>query len=263
MAGFDQWSATAASNASIGGVYWAEGMNASSVNNSAREMMADLAKVRDGTTPMSDAMTFGNAADTTKRFRFSAGSISAGTTRQVTLPDKSGTLAMTSDVPSLTAPFVAFNSLGGLTNGRILTAGAGVSLSLGATTVTVATNAATQAEQEDASAGNVFVTPANQQLHPSAPKFWVNFSSAGAITSSYNVTSVVRNSTGSYTVTIATDFSSVNWAAFVSLEQASQRWHARVESKAAGTVAIICWSDVDGAEVDPSSVSVMGYGGQA
>jgi hypothetical protein len=42
MGNFNDWSTTPASNASVGAMFWAEGQNASTVNNSARQMAADL-----------------------------------------------------------------------------------------------------------------------------------------------------------------------------------------------------------------------------
>lgn len=100
MGGFNDWSSTANSNSSVGGVYWAEGQTAASVNNSARQMMADLADVREGNVPMKDTFTLCDPADTTKRVRFDGGNLSASTTRVVTVPNKSGTLAMLDDVTS-------------------------------------------------------------------------------------------------------------------------------------------------------------------
>lgn len=47
MASIYDWSATAASNTSIGSINWAEGMAPSAVNDSARYEMADVAKWRD------------------------------------------------------------------------------------------------------------------------------------------------------------------------------------------------------------------------
>lgn len=56
MAGIWDWSTTASSNATVGDVDWAEGMEASQVNNSAREMMAHWAN---GILDQSGALTSG------------------------------------------------------------------------------------------------------------------------------------------------------------------------------------------------------------
>ena len=47
MASIFDWSATAASNASVGNINWAEGQAPSSINDSARYEMADVAMWRD------------------------------------------------------------------------------------------------------------------------------------------------------------------------------------------------------------------------
>jgi hypothetical protein len=87
MAGLNEWSATPGSNASVGSVNWTEGQNASTVNNSARQMMADVADVVQGTGAVYDTWTFCDPADTTKKFRFDGGSVSAGATIVVTIPN--------------------------------------------------------------------------------------------------------------------------------------------------------------------------------
>ena len=54
--GLDQWSKTAASNALVGSINFQEGQAPSTINDSARALMADVAKFRDDT---------GGALDTT------------------------------------------------------------------------------------------------------------------------------------------------------------------------------------------------------
>ncbi len=64
--------------------------------------------------------------------------------------------------------------------------------------------AASVAEQQAATAINVYTTPGRQREHPSALKFWVKFSvAAGVVTvrSSNNVSGVVRNAVGDFTIT--------------------------------------------------------------
>jgi len=106
MAGLNDWSTTAASNASVGSVNFSEGQNPSTVNNSARQLMADVAEARDGTTKLTGwhvldgGMRVYNSADTTKIVAFDASAVSAGVTRTFTWPNKNGTVAMTSDVPN-------------------------------------------------------------------------------------------------------------------------------------------------------------------
>lgn len=72
--------------------------------------------------------------------------------------------------------------------------------------------AAAQSDQETASSTTLFVTPGRQHFHPAAAKAWVKFTgSTGAITASYNVTSVTRNATGDWTVNFTTAFSSAHY----------------------------------------------------
>lgn len=74
-----------------------------------------------------------------------------------------------------------------------------------------ALTAATQAQMEAASSNIVFATPAHLQNHPAVAKAWVSFSSAGAIESSYNIASVVKNSTGLWTISYTVPFSSASY----------------------------------------------------
>lgn len=104
MAGLNQWSTTPASNASVGSINWAEGQSPSTVNNSARQLMADVAKAVDGTTVLTgwhvvdDGFTLYNTADATKIVKFNASGLSAGVTRTFSFPNASGTLATSADL---------------------------------------------------------------------------------------------------------------------------------------------------------------------
>jgi hypothetical protein len=95
------------------------------------------------------------------------------------------------------------------------TDGSSVALGTGGTVSYLGT--AVQADQETASSTAVAVVPGVQQYHPSASKFWVKADTAGAVSVSYNVTSVTDTGTGVIDVTIATDFSSANWCAFATV----------------------------------------------
>lgn len=75
---------------------------------------------------------------------------------------------------------------------------------------TITVSAASQAQQEAGASSAVAVTPAVQQFHPSAVKFWVRISQAGGtptMLGSYNVSSVTGGGTGLGTVNIDVDFS--------------------------------------------------------
>jgi hypothetical protein len=100
MAGFNDFSTTAASNSSIGGQVWAEGQLPSTVNNSARQLLADLADVRDGNVVATgwhvkaNGLVIRDQADTTKKVIFDASSVSAGSTRTIGFQNAAGTVAL-------------------------------------------------------------------------------------------------------------------------------------------------------------------------
>lgn len=70
---------------------------------------------------------------------------------------------------------------------------------------------ATKTEMQTATSPTSLVVPSTTQHHPGVSKAWVNFdgtlSGSSMIRSSYNVTSITKNSTGDYTVNITTQFS--------------------------------------------------------
>jgi hypothetical protein len=97
---FNDWSTTAASNASIGGIIWAEGQLPSTVNNSARAQMADVADIRDGNVVATgwhvkaNGLTIRDQSDTTKKVIFDVSSVSAGSTRTIGFQNVAGTVAL-------------------------------------------------------------------------------------------------------------------------------------------------------------------------
>lgn len=76
--------------------------------------------------------------------------------------------------------------------------------------------AAVKSDQTTGTSTAVAVTPAVQQNHASASKAWVNFDgktgAVATVKSSFNVTSVVRNSLGNYTITFTTAFANASYA---------------------------------------------------
>lgn len=74
------------------------------------------------------------------------------------------------------------------------------------------TGVASQADQETATSIVTAVTPGRQKYHPSAAKAWVQHDGTGVIAGSYNITSVIKNSTGDYTVTLTVPFSNENYS---------------------------------------------------
>lgn len=133
----------------------------------------------------------------------------------------------------------------------------------GALSWVTALAAAVQADQETSTSNIVAVTPAVQQYHPSAAKFWAYVSvSAGTPTlqTSFNVTSITDSGVGDLTVTIDVDFSSANWALFALTTSDT----TSAQSKAAGTCEVIA-GHVGSTPItaqDPSWWSVMGFGDQ-
>lgn len=138
-------------------------------------------------------------------------------------------------------------------------------------------SAATQAEQETASATNVYVSPGRQQFHPSAAKFWAKVAGAGTLTSSYNVTSATDTGPGDMTVNIATDFSSADWCCVFSLAATPDttapftNFLGWVTAQAAGTVTVRAYTfrleqttlgSQTVAAADPTTYFVTGYGDQ-
>jgi hypothetical protein len=141
------------------------------------------------------------------------------------------------------------------------------------------TAAASQAEQETASATNVYVSPGRQQFHPSAAKFWAKVAGAGTLTSSYNVTSVTDTGPGQLTITIATDFSSADWCALASIRAPTDvlvaadylNYTVQIVGQAAGTLTLetLQWLIDNGAtgstvdNQDPTTYFAAGFGDQA
>lgn len=124
---------------------------------------------------------------------------------------------------------------------------------------------ATQAEQEAGTSSTVVVTPANQQNHPSAAKWWGYATvSAGTPTLqvSYNVTSITDTALGSLTWTIATDFSSANWSYHGAVAPNAANAFCAFGAPAAGSILQFCVNVVGPAAHDPLSWSAAGFGDQ-
>jgi hypothetical protein len=162
-------------------------------------------------------------------------------------------------------PYVTIGNTAGLSAERALTAGNGIIITDGGagSTVTIAADFATQAEMETGTSVVDVVSPGRQHFHPSACKFWVQFSGDGAaINASYNVTSLTDNGAGDYSVTIGADFSSVSWAGFVSAG-ISASYNSSMGAYAAGSILVRVWLSSTGALADPNGpVSAGGFGDQ-
>lgn len=152
MGGFNDFSTTASSNASVGAINFSEGQLPSTLNNSARQLMADLADVRDGNVVATgfhvkaNGLTIRDQSDTTKKVIFDVSGQSAGTTKTIAMPTTGGTLALTSDLTTyapLSASYIVVGSNGTLTAERVLTAGSNITITDSSTagTITVAASA--------------------------------------------------------------------------------------------------------------------------
>ena len=135
---------------------------------------------------------------------------------------------------------------------------------------------AVQSEMETGTDTTRAVVPGRQHFHPSAAKFWVQWTgNSTTILSSYNMTSIADTAVGDADGTIATDFSGVNWCGQVTtLDSTANGWDANsiqssgLNARAAGTFGVLCGFIIDGGTavaglVDPVSWNVAGFGDQA
>jgi hypothetical protein len=151
--------------------------------------------------------------------------------RVATLPDKTGTIAMISDVPA----------------------------------------AASASEQEAATDAEKYVTPATQHRHPSAAKAWLHSKlSAGApqVSAAYNVTSITDDGAGLYRINLTTAFSSTAWAALLSCQGngatdgLSAIRNGAATYYTASVLGVVCFTGTSSAAADPESFTFAGYGDQ-
>jgi hypothetical protein len=99
-----EYSTTPSSNSDINSIDLGEGtMVPSDVNNSIRQLMADLAAMNAGTDSIQDTFTLADPSDDTKKIRFDAGSVTASNTRVLTAPDADTTIAGLSVAQEFTA----------------------------------------------------------------------------------------------------------------------------------------------------------------
>lgn len=77
---------------------------------------------------------------------------------------------------------------------------------------------ATASDVKTGSDNTKYVTSSVMKAHKGVDKAWVSFNVDGTINASYNVASVVKNTTGSWTITYTTAFGSAEYAANVSYE---------------------------------------------
>jgi len=171
------------------------------------------------------------------------------------ISDETGSGALVfANTPTLVTPI-----LGAATGTSVTLTGAMSSATVAGAVV------ATQAEQETGSSTTVVITPARQQFHPSAAKFWVNFNGTGTpvILSSYNVAAIVDNGTGDYNITIDTDFSAANQCVVGMVGHSTagdNQVQAEVGDISTGTIGI--FTVQAGALADFANVMIVGFGDQ-
>jgi hypothetical protein len=130
-------------------------------------------------------------------------------------------------------------------------------------TGTITVTAAVETDQETATSNTVAITPAVQQFHPSASKAWARFQgNPVVIRSSYNVTNIVRNSTGNYTITFTVPFSSATAYSVTGSHSANSANQSSFVLSAftASTCTVI--TDTGAGPTDPTTACFVAFGDQ-
>jgi hypothetical protein len=126
---------------------------------------------------------------------------------------------------------------------------------------------ATKAQMQAGTDATKFVTASIANQSDSAAKAWVTFSPAGAIVgTSYNVTSVTKNSTGNFTVTLTTPFASVNFVPVANQNLTGVGVGVNgtsILSETASTIVVGTFRTDTGVATDPpGNVNVVAFGRQ-
>jgi hypothetical protein len=122
-------------------------------------------------------------------------------------------------------------------------------------------DSASQAQMEEGTNIYTFATPANVQWHQSAAKAWIKCNAAGAISVSYNVTSITDDGPGLVTVTLATDFSSADYA--IAPTAFGAALSVSIAAQAAGSFQLRSDVTTSGAASDPTFYYAACFGDQA
>lgn len=185
-----------------------------------------------------------------------------------------GTLKITTPTNNTTS-VVTIDATQTLTNKTIVQANNTMTLTAASDTVSGVIELAIQSEMEAGTDAVRAVTPAIQQHHPSAAKFWVRWTGGSTtILADYNVDSVANTGTGDADITITTDFSADTWCGVVTtLDGGTDGWDAdSIQSAgfnaiAVGTAGVLCGFIIDGGTAaagltNPDSYHVIGFGDQ-
>ena len=269
---FSDWSTTAGSNTSVGGVSTAEGMNPSDVNNAIRALMADAraalgtkgADITAATTTDLGAVAglFHDITGTTTITGF--GTISAGIWKIIKFEDA---LTLTHNATSLIIPGGANITTANGDIAFVISEGSGNWRVVSYFQASGSPIVATQALMEAAASLVSTVTPGRVKYHPAVAKWWVSFQgSDGTVVASHNVDSVTRHGTGEYTVTVTDDLSGAEYAVFAtasaSSNTANNAFAVSVYSvgQAAGTCRVFCNRSSGALDSDPARVNVFAFG---
>lgn len=283
---FYKWSTTAATNATADStINFAEGQAPSSVNDSARAVMAAAAKYR---KDMGGVTTGGSSTAYTL------------VSNQVfdSLANMSGnTICFSPHTTSGASPTLNVDSLGA----KAINASTGVAVATGAlvagspyfatyingSSEFILTNqigalngatisgavVATQAQQETGTAVDIVVTPGRQKFHPSAAKGWVKFIGTGTpgVTVGHNVTGITDNGTGDWSATWTTAFSTANYAVSGGVGMTSQAVQVQLDRNAAGNSQVAQTATVQrinmvtfsgGTAIDGEFIYITAFGDQ-
>lgn len=290
--GIEKYSTTADNNATAGSVNFAEGQAPSTVNNSARQVMADVRTwyedaewLKLGENGSANAFSISFVSTTVFKFtstdrrslvpvgrRIKAG-VGAGTIygavidSSLSASDTQVTVAFDSGQLDASLSYISLGILSASNNSFPR------NMDMSFSDITAATLAggviATQAQMETPSSTAVVVTPGRFQNHPGSAKAWVIYDSTGSIGASYNVDSVTDNGTGTLTPVWGTDFSSGNYVVQVTASHAqdgttNNTYVGQVPSagRAVGSANIVTARVSDGALTDVTATMVVAYGDQ-
>lgn len=222
------WDETAANNNETSPNGAPEGMAPSGVNDTIREIMAQLKRWFNRVTGLADAGTLiasgGTSTAITVTYDTAPASLYTGLEVGFKVTTTCGA-SPTLNVNSLGAKNIQKVQAGGYTdleaNDLLATQHAKckydgtldkwVLLTLPASGNT---EVATKAQQEAGTSTSAAVTPGRQHFHPSAAKSWINFANSGTPTSTldYGISSITDTATGDMTLNFDTAFSAANYA---------------------------------------------------
>ena len=259
------WSLTAANNGTAdSSINWAEGQARASVNDSARSMMAALAKHRNLTNG-----SITTAGTNTVTFTSGLSYTAVPTGLQVRLcMGGTNTGAATLNMDGIGAVAIARSDGSALQGGELILGEYREFRYDSVKWLLLIPTPATQADQEVGTLTAPYVSPAKQQYHPSAAKAWCIASVTGVVTAGYNVASVTDNGPGNISVTLTVAMSTANYSAIAGIFHnpggtgATTR-SATMWSIVAGGAAFVSVNHGDFGQTDPTQWHFAFYGDQA